>query len=551
MTTPASKNTLFPYMPAQEPLSFDARPELNFIFGHQFIRSRRRNGNSGAEEAVKIDLTKCDDASAQAEPTKFVEVNIEDANESSELNEDDLELLKECLNKKAEASSPERAGNEAVRKEGTIWKSECETNEVKEMLSTQNLIFSKIKDLIPQIKLLVSTNEKIVKMNDSAIVRNPESVSDESLLNSAVQCIGRVNFEELEALIKHFEDFEHNPAYKSALHNLTKLLESHPKEKEIQELQGEKDSLQDKLDECEGLLARQGKPNVTRLMQILAYFGRRKELEFGDEYSKTIALKKKVNESLKKLTVVLKDKESLDRSNVELKVKVSEMVLLIEEKEKEIDSLKRCAEELRAKLDELANERDSKIQEQHDKDVEFGDQLKEMKQIFNEMREEKMDKQREIELLKEKNESLERCIEELNRTIKANDGVKRGSEMERTIALAKVIMEKDKNLTQVDLKNDQLLQEAFPENAQSFLDEAGELQGESQILKENKSNLCAVGIQVTVIGSCAERTVEFRKQRESQPSEFKLPKTKQRQDFFQTNAECFNHPGRSTGTGNA
>jgi len=479
MKLSSDSNTLSSYIPVKEPLSFDTKPDLNFIFGHHLANPNKKARGVNGKVPVKIDLTKQEEIK---EPTKFLEISIEEGYESSELNEDDLELLKECLNKKAKAN-----GDCEVRKECTIWKSECETDEVKEIFNMYNFILNKIKKLIPQIKLLVSTNEKIIQMNDSAIVRNPESVSDESLLSSAVQCIGKVNFEEIGMLIRSLEEFDYTSA-------LDKLLQSQPiNSKEVQDLQRERDSLQSKLEalqnEYEELLVKQV-PNKSRLAQILAYFYRKK----NDGYSKIIVLNKKVNESLKKLTVALKDKELLDKSNGELQVKVSELILLIREKEKEVSNLKKHSEELKTKLEKLSSDYDEKIKNEYRKDMEFATQVKEMKKIFNDMRQEKISKQHEIELLMEKNESLKKCIEEMQALIPTNpnNAVQGGSEMERAIGLAKVILEKSKRSAQITLKDDEQIHEVLSGNNQSLLDEISKLKRELRTLKENKSNLYVV-----------------------------------------------------------
>jgi hypothetical protein len=447
-------------MTIQESLSFDTKPELNFIFGHHLANLNKRAKKINGKMPVKIDLTKKEEVEGQ---TKFLEINIEEAYESSELNEDDLELLKECLNKKAKASS-----DCEVKKEGTIWKSECETDEAKKMLKMHNSILNKIKQLIPQIKLLVSTNEKIMQMNDSAIVRNPESVSDESMLNSAVQCISKVNFEELGLLIKRFEELDSD--YISALQ---RLIQSQPiNSKEVQDLQKERDELKGRLEE---VLAKQV-PNKSRLAQMLNYFARRKS-----NYDN------KANDSVSKLTDVLKDKEFLNKSNEELQIKVSELMSLIEEKDKEISNLEKHSEELKNKLEELSSEYDEKIQDEYKKDMEFAAQVKEMKKIFNDMRQEKINKQHEIKSLIQNNESLKKRIEEIQALIPTNT-----SEMERAIALAKVILDRSKRTGQITLKDDELLNEVFSGNNQSLLDEISKLQSELRALKENKSNLYVV-----------------------------------------------------------
>ena len=87
-----------------------SRPDLNFVFGHQLVnKSREVNRQTAIQRRnttecrmVKIDLRKSEKNRGREMKSEFKEVNMIDCMESSEseLNDEDLDLLKKDLNNK-------------------------------------------------------------------------------------------------------------------------------------------------------------------------------------------------------------------------------------------------------------------------------------------------------------------------------------------------------------------------------------------------------------------------------------------------------------------
>eukprot|EP01022_Parablepharisma_sp_SALTPOND_P013497 TRINITY_DN180_c0_g1_i1.p1 TRINITY_DN180_c0_g1~~TRINITY_DN180_c0_g1_i1.p1 ORF type:complete len:679 (-),score=117.01 TRINITY_DN180_c0_g1_i1:2269-4305(-) len=310
--------------------------------------------------------------------------------------------------------------------------------------------------------------------------------------------------------------------------------------KEILSLCKEKEQLQEMHNtlksKYEAYLKRPIPPaKITKLAQILAYLPKRrrqfkaqqdtivlelreeikrlrKEMEKRDEENK-----RKYNDMVNRYNALMNqyvnlegENSKLRLENAELRRKIEELLGLIKLKDSIIDSLKKDLEAAKEQIDKLLQEIEKLKNSARGKDMLFAEKMKEMKQMFEEMRKEKDDKQKEIILLREKIAKLEKeladlkaklakALEDLSTLTAENEGLK--DEVDRyfsagtldgfraLISLANMILARMKRPPPLSTKDKQLIKEIFDANIKGMLDEIAKLQEESKIYREEMRKL--------------------------------------------------------------
>ncbi len=269
---------------------------------------------------------------------------------------------------------------------------------------------------------------------------------------------------------------------------------------------------------------------VGKLAQILAYLPKRrreiriseekyvfelqveinrlkKELADKDEQSRRREeeLRQQINGLLSRLQEKENEKANMERENAALRQKVAELMGIIRLKDQQIAALRKDLELARQQIEDLLSRMDKLVLEAHNKDLAFAEKMKEMKGIFDEMRKEKEDKQKEIQLLRQRIAELEKLVASLRAALDAANAQIQSltSENERLeiqlekymspeamdgfralVMLANMILARTKRPPALSLKDRQLIKDIFDSNTREMLEEIGRLEQEGKIMRE-------------------------------------------------------------------
>ena len=483
------------------PLSFNSKPGLNFVFGHQLVNTPHRSSRQAlvqkfkttkttTERTVKIDLRKYENHSPETsakvekkalfiekrslpDPTEFVTINMDSYVDSSESEgeENELELLKENLNNRVEIQkttlslkTTEQTSNPSLVKKGKFEKTieklnrdltECkeimikndkikseellkekqrhsleisalrlELESIRRNLSHKETIVSRTKALMPRaVDQLIENKGQLRTFVDlakeaSKVVGDNKTSDQEKLIkcqfvaNYFLRTASRVNLERLEELIKELRG---NTEEELSTVDGTKKYENL-----LKKLRNENSFLSSQTNELKRLM--ETRTSLDLKENIRSY----KEVPIKNPPSKDDLMKLLDVKRLAQLLVCVhkksNDMRTYNKGNNEegieqleevknnykkemeiIMKKIADNVKLIAEKDNKINSLENSLKETK-ELYEKA------IQDAHMKNLEFINQMKEVKTIFNEMRKEKIQKQNEIELLRKRIQELEQSL---------------------------------------------------------------------------------------------------------------------------------------------
>jgi hypothetical protein len=478
------------------PLSFNSKPGLNFVFGYQLVNTPHRNSRqalvqkfkttkTATERTVKIDLRKYENHSPESltkvkektifaekrslpNPTEFVTINMDSYVDSeSEVEENELELLKENLNNRAEiqkttlslktteqTSNPSLVKkekfektieklnkdlaqckeiiikNDKTRSEELLKEKERHSSEVSALrlelenirrdLSYKEVIVLRTKTLMPraveqlienkgQLRTFVDLAKEASKVaGDSKISDQEKLIKYQFVANYSLKVASRVNLDIVEELIKEF---------KGSTEDEPPIIEGTKKyENLLKKLRDENSLLSSQTNELKKLMETRSSLNLKE--NIKPHI----EIPFTSPPSKDELLKLLDVKRLAQILVCVHKKSGSNKVNGEEKIKqleemksnyereieivmrkIADNVSLIAEKDKEISRLESSLKGTKELYEKT-------IQDVHLKNVEFINQMKEVKNIFNEMRKEKVQKQSEIEMLRKRIEELEQSL---------------------------------------------------------------------------------------------------------------------------------------------
>ncbi len=269
---------------------------------------------------------------------------------------------------------------------------------------------------------------------------------------------------------------------------------------------------------------------ISKLAQILAYLPKRRrkfviqqesivvelreeinrlkrEMQRRDEEAKRRydELLKRYNELWRRWNDLMDENARLRQENAELRRRIEELLGLLRLKDEQIEALKKDLELARLQMEQMRRQIDRLDSELKNKDLQFAEKMRELKQLFEAMRAEKEEKQREIAQLKERCSALERQIAELrgmlekaNRTIKDSEedngrlrdqlekylGTDSFDGLRALISLANMILARTKRPPPLSARDKQLIKDLFDVNTRGILDEIARLQDETKLYRE-------------------------------------------------------------------
>ena len=426
-------------------ISFNTKPGLNFIFGRQILSSTPKPSlpkqfvpESPKERTVKIDLSKYLNKTAnddelknkelmniQEESRKFVEVNVGTDSEDSEYDEEDLQLIKKQLNEKAEQQKipPSLKATEETDIESTLKQKESNIDLIKlnedlekykqtnELLKSEiNLIKANhlsemkkniekkeayieiIKNLLNKCADELNNNKTILKtiidlIKDAAAITNNPSLKDSERLikyqfitNYETQIISRINLNKIDELIKSIMKKEGNTINKY--------------KEQIERIKAENQLLSTQTDELEKAMGTINMIQTAPCWGSEDYINVRKERDLYK--TKLNKLNEKHNRNnITRLAQILTSMYN-HKGNKQNIISNEDIISNINSKEDTIKSLNKEIDELKKSLERSQIKIDNLTECIYKKDINFANQMTEIKKIFNEIRNEKEAKQIEI-----------------------------------------------------------------------------------------------------------------------------------------------------------
>ena len=577
------------------PLSFDANPELNFIFGRQLINSPQKQTTPAVnkDRVVKIDLTKFLHSNTERTTTTeipkedFIEFDMGAEEEESEISEEELEALKKQLNNKAELQRMQLSSKEAELPDKTIDESiptqkqleehitnldkelklsndlikatqetmKNEVNKVKEEniqqmnklkleLKEKESLVKRSKDLLFKYNKELAANKSIFKtftelIKDGLKVNEETSLKDierltkyQFIINYGARVISKINLKRIEELTAAYNQLqpkeETHKKYEGQIRKIkdeNELL--HSQTTELEKVLGsiyqsnvcwgsedymnvcrERNQLKEQLIKLQTKYKDEViKPtNINRLAQILAHIPKRREYEDWDKQKeecvgKVMELERKVNNLLSQLATAINEKGL----NEELKKEIIELKATIKLKDDEAIALNNAVQHLNTVLNETKTQLEKITQDSHKKDLAFTQQMAEIKSIFNEMREEKKEKQEEVNkyitYIEELNKKLKDLTDVNNNLKEEKDSLMReterlklsssSNEFKAMISLANIILTRSKSPPLLSQKELDLIKYLFEGNVKELLEEIRVLQQKLKVLTEEVKEVIA------------------------------------------------------------
>ena len=292
-------------------LSFDTRPNLNFIFGHQIARSTQRT--------IKVDLCDGNIPNKNLEDSKEIIMNDSDENEIEPREYDKIESSDSQIEVNVDIQN---------KLETDIWMSKYEGT----------------------------------KSNSCDIERN--SCKEKSLKEELLY-------------------------YKNQCHLYKTQLEA---ERNHNKLPSQ---------------------NINKLAQIITHIHKWNNENIRGE----------IDELQNKLENTIQEKENIESDNMILNQRIVKILSIIKIKDEQINTLKLYSEKLKGKINKLKKKCNNETTHKLQKDIEFAAQIKEVKEIFEEIQREKTDKQKQIENLKSKNKEAEKKIAIMESTFKMKNEI--------------------------------------------------------------------------------------------------------------------------------
>ena len=181
-----------------------------------------------------------------------------------------------------------------------------------------------------------------------------------------------------------------------------------------------------------------GQHKIMKLAQILVYLPKReKELRITEEtrvlnlqsdvsrleetaaehQKKEAEYQRRVNELLRLLAAALHEKGAKENENENLRRKIAELFGILRVKDQQGEALRVDLDLARQQIEALLAKVDKLAEMLRNKELVFADKMQEVKAIFEEMRGEKEDKQKEVMLLTQKSHDLETRYGELKNAL--------------------------------------------------------------------------------------------------------------------------------------
>ncbi len=262
---------------------------------------------------------------------------------------------------------------------------------------------------------------------------------------------------------------------------------------------------------------------INKLAQILAYLPkRRREFRITEERTTKKLIeelerlrqemerreqehRRREQELLKQIEDLTRRVAQLEKENGELRRKIAELLGILRLKDELIAALRHDLDLARQQIAALLAKIDKLMEELRNKDMIFAEKMKEMKAIFEEMRREKEEKQKEIILLRNRVAELEAKVAELKaeierllaqiRDLTAENESLRG-QLEKymspealdgfraMIALANMVLARSKRPPPLSNTDKQLIKDIFDNGSREMLDEIARLEDELKVCKE-------------------------------------------------------------------